>query len=157
MKAKLHGTSLNFLSFLRFCRFFLFFGFIIRSLEAATVRRMVFPYDPNRRIDTDGRISPADKADEHNQGEVLCRVAAEEMEGAAGKENRRQGIDTAVDTLGNTVMSQFFIGIGPTVSPRVFTDAVKDDDGFVHRITDDRQDSRQEGGVDFQMEEGENT
>ena len=131
-----------FLSFLRFRSFFVFFRFIVRRFQAAPVRRMILPYDPDRRIDTDGRVSPADKADEHDQGEVLCRFAAEEMEGAAGKENRRQGVDTAVDTLRNTVMRQFFIRGGPPVSPRVFTDAVKDDDGFVHGIANDGQDGR---------------
>lgn len=77
------------------------------------------------------------------------------MEGPAGKEYRRQRVDAAVDTLGNAVVSQLFIRIRAAVGPRVFADAVENDDGFVHGIADDRQDSRQEGGVDFQLEEGE--
>ena len=60
-----------------------------------------------------------------------------------------------MDTLSNAVVGQFFIGIGPTVSPRVFTDSVEDDDGFVHGIADDGQNSRQEGRIDFQMEKRE--
>ena len=40
------------------------------------------------------------------------------------------------------------------MSPRIFTDAVEDDDGFVHGIADNRQDGCQERRIDFQMEEG---
>ena len=62
-----------------------------------------------------------------------------------------------MDTLGDAVVSQFFIGVGPAVSPRVFTDAVEDDDGFVHGIADDGQDGRQERRIDFQVEKREET
>ena len=54
--------------------------------------------------------------------------------------------------LGDTVMGQFFIRVRPAVGPRVFTDAVEDDDGFVHGVADDGQDGRQEGSINFQME-----
>ena len=57
--------------------------------------------------------------------------------------------------LGDTVMGQFFIRVRPAVGPRVFTDAVEDDDGFVHGVADDGQDGRQEGRIDFQMKERE--
>ena len=77
------------------------------------------------------------------------------MEGTAGKEYRRQGINTAVDTLGDAVISQFFVCIGAAVSPRVFTDTVEDDDRFIHGVPDDGQDSCQESRIDFQMEKGE--
>ena len=43
------------------------------------MRGMVLPYDPQGRVDADGRISPADEADEHDQGKVLRRIAAEEV------------------------------------------------------------------------------
>ena len=119
------------------------------------MRGMVLPYDPQGRVDADGRISPADEADEHDQGEVLRRIAAKEVQGTAGEEYCRQGIDTAMDTLGDTVMGQFFIRVRPAVGPRVFTDAVEDDDGFVHGVADDGQDGRQEGRIDFQMKERE--
>lgn len=125
------------------------------TLRAVLLCRIVFPYDPQGRVYADGRVSAADEADEHDQGEVLRRFAAEEMEGPAGEEYRRQRVDAAVDTLGNAVVSQLFIRIRAAVGPRVFADAVENDDGFVHGIADDRQDSRQEGGVDFQLEEGE--
>ena len=52
-------------------------------------------------------------------------------------------------------MGQFFIRVRPAVGPRVFTDAVEDDDGFVHGVADDGQDGRQEGRIDFQMKERE--
>lgn len=125
------------------------------TLRTVLLCRIIFPYDPQGRIYADGRVGAADEADEHDQGEILRRFAAEEMEGTAGKEYRRQRVDAAVDTLGNAVVSQFFIRIRAAVGPRVFADAVENDDGFVHGIADDRQDSRQEGGVDFQLEEGE--
>lgn len=133
--------------------YFLFF-FMNNTLRTVLFRRIVFPYDPQGRVYADGRVGAADEADEHDQGEILRRFAAEEMEGPAGEEHRRQRVDTAVDTLGNAVVSQLFIRIRAAVGPRVFTDAVEDDDGFVHGIADNRQDSRQEGGVDFQLEEG---
>ena len=134
--------------------YFLFF-FMNNTLRTVLLRRIVFPYDPQGRVYADGRVGAADEADEHDQGEILRRFAAEEMEGTAGKEYRRQRVDTAVDALGNAVVSQLFIRIRAAVGPRVFADAVEDDDGFVHGVADDRQDSRQEGGVDFQLEEGE--
>ena len=77
------------------------------------------------------------------------------MESTAGKEYRRQSVDTAVDTLGYAVIGQLFIRVGTAVSPRIFTDTVENDDRFVHGIADDGQDSGQEGRIDFQMEEGE--
>ena len=125
------------------------------ALRSMFFCRIIFPYDPQGRIYADGRVGAADEADEHDQGEVLRRFAAEEMEGPAGEEYRRQRVDAAVDALGNAVVSQLFIRIRAAVGPRVFADAVEDDDGFVHGVADDRQDSRQEGGVDFQLEEGE--
>ena len=134
--------------------YFLFF-FMNNTLRAVLLCRIVFPYDPQGRVYADGRVGAADEADEHDQGEVLRRFAAEEMEGPAGEEYRRQRVDAAVDTLGNAIVSQLFIRIRAAVGPRVFADAVENDDGFVHGIADDRQDSRQEGGVDFQLEEGE--
>ena len=75
-----------------FC-FLVFYGF-----RAAAVC-MVFPYDPQRGVYADRGIGTADEANEHDERKVLCRFAAEEMEGAAGKEYGRQGINAAVNTL----------------------------------------------------------
>ena len=65
--------QLLFMLFFCFCRFG-FYGF-----RAAFMRGMVLPYDPQGRINADGRIGPADEADEHDQGKVLRRIAAEEV------------------------------------------------------------------------------
>ena len=125
------------------------------SLRAAAVARVVLPDNPQRCIDADRAVGPADEADEHDEGEILCRFSAEEMEGTTGKEYRRQSVDTAVDTLGYAIIGQLFIRVGTAVSPRIFTDTVEDDNRFVHGIADDGQDSGQEGRINFQMEEGE--
>ena len=73
------------------------------------------------------------------------------MKGAAGKENGCQRIDTTMDALGNTIGCELFIRIGPPMGARVFADTVKDDDGFVHGITDDSQDGCQKCRINFQM------
>ena len=75
------------------------------SFWSAAVARMIFPDDPQRCIDANRAVGPADKANEHDQGKIFRRFPAEEMEGTTGKEYRRQGINTAVDTLGDAVIS----------------------------------------------------
>lgn len=135
----------------RFCiRVFFYFFFSFRT--TAAVLAVVLPYNPEGRIDTNGAVGTTNEADEHDQGEVLRRVTTEEMKGATGKEYRRQRINTAVNTLGNTVVSQFFIRIGPPVGTRIFADTVEDNDSFVHGVADNGQDGRQEGSINFQME-----
>lgn len=62
-----------------------------------------FPDNPQGCIDADRAIGPGNKADKHDEREILRRFAAKEMKGAAGKENGCQRIDTTMDALGNTI------------------------------------------------------
>ena len=86
------------------------------ALRSMFFCRIIFPYDPQGRIYADGRVGAADEADEHDQGEILRRFAAEEMEGAAGEEYRRQRVDAAVDALGNAVVRRWVLVFSRTRS-----------------------------------------
>ena len=75
------------------------------TLRTVLLCRIIFPYDPQGRVYADRRICAADEADKHDQREILRRLTAEEMQGAAGKEYCCQRVDTAVDALRNAVVS----------------------------------------------------
>ena len=79
------------------------------------------------------------------------------MQGSAGQQYGCQRINTPVNTLSNTVLGQAFVRIRSPMRTNIFTNAVEDNDSFIHRVADDCQNSRQEGCVDFQSEEGKDT
>ncbi len=100
-----------------------------------------------------GGVGAGDKADEHDQSEVLRGVAAKEIEGRYAEEGGGQCVQGTANGLMNGVVRQFREAVCALVGVHGFADTVEDDDGFIHGVAQDRQDSRQEGGIHFQMEE----
>ena len=82
---KLYFYKLQTMFFLTTLLHRFFFRFVMAdSLRAAAVARVVLPDNPQRCIDADRAVGPTDEADEHDEGEILCRFPAEEMESTAG-------------------------------------------------------------------------
>ena len=117
--------------------------------------KVFMPGHPDAGCHADGGIGAGDEADEHDQGEVLCGVPAEEVKGCHAEEGGGQGIEGAADGLVNGVVRQGSKAVGPSVGVKVFTDSVENNHRFVHGVAKNGEDGRQEGGVHFQMEEGE--
>ena len=118
-------------------------------------RGMFVPGHPDRGSNADRGIRPGNEADEHDQSKVLCGVPTEEVKGRYAEKGGGQGVERATNGLMNRVISQFRKAIGPAMGMDSFTDTVKNNDRFIHRVAQYRQDGCQERSVYFQMEEGE--
>ena len=66
---------------------------------------MFVPGDPEAGGYADGGISAGNKADQHDKGKVLRRIAAEEVQGGHAEEGSHQGIHGAADGLVNGIIS----------------------------------------------------
>ena len=113
------------------------------------------PGHPDAGCHADGGIGTGDESDEHDQGKVLCGVPTEEVKGCHAEQGGGQGVQGPADGLVNGVVCQGSKAVCPPVGVKVFTDSVENNDRFVHGVAQNRQDGGQEGGVHFQMEEGE--
>ena len=128
---------------------------VFRAYAVMFLAVIIAPYHPQRSRDAQRRVRAADEAHQHDQCEVFRGFAAEEVQRADREQNRRQCIETARNTLLNTVVRERFIRIRFAMRAQVFADAVENNDRFVHRVADDRQNRRQERRVNFQMEQCE--
>ena len=112
--------------------------------------------NPQRAGDEDGRIAAAAKADKQGEGEILRRVAAEEVEGKRREHDREDRVERTCQRLENRRVNQR-IDVATTAEVQfvVLTDAVEDNDGIVDRVTNDRQESRNERRVNLTLRKGE--
>ena len=120
------------------------------SIPASAV---LMPCHPQGSRYTDRRISAADKTDQHDQSKILRCVSAKEIQRSRSKQNRCQCVQTPMDALLNGIISQYFISIGLFMSPQILADPVKNDDGLIHRISQNSQYGCQERSIHLQMEE----
>lgn len=112
--------------------------------------------NPERAGDEDGRIAATTEADEQGEGEVLRRVAAEEVERKGREHDREDRVQRARQRLENRrVDERIDVAATTEVQLEVLTDAVKDDDGIVDRVTDDRQERCDEGRIDLALRKRE--
>ncbi len=114
------------------------------------------PFHPKGAGYADGGVGAADETDHHDERKIFRRVAAEEIEGGDGKHRRRQCIAGAANRLMNRIIRQDFVTVRFLMRMQIFTNAVENNDGFVHRIPQDRQNRSKETAVNFQSEKGEN-
>ena len=85
---------------------------------------IVAPYHPQRGRDAQRRIRAADETHQHDKREVFRGLAAEEIQRADREQNRRQCVETARNTLLNTVIRERFVRIRFAMRAQVFADAV---------------------------------
>ena len=105
----------------------------------------------DRGTDHDGSVSTDDDTDAEGDGKTPDGLTAPDRDG----DHREEGRDGGVDRTGKGrvesgvgVLLEVCIGVqGP-----VFTDTVEDNDVIVDCVTDDGQDSRDEGLVDVEVE-----
>ena len=108
--------------------------------------------DPEWAGDEDGRIAADGEADEQGKREVLRRVAAEEIESSRREEDGEDRVERARQRLVDTAVDELVdVAAAAEVQLEVLADAVEDDDGIVDRVTDDRQERRDERGVDLAL------
>ena len=138
-------------------RFYMFLRFLRCSSHISSAMDMFVPGDPEAGGYADGGISAGNKADQHDKGKVLRRIAAEEVQGGHAEEGSHQGIHGAADGLVNGIISQGGIAVHSPVGMKVFADSVKDNDRFVHGVAQNGQDGCQERRIHFEMEEGKGT
>ena len=101
--------------------------------------KVFMPGDPDAGGHADGGIGAGDEADEHDQGEVLCSIPAEEVKGSYAEEGGGQCIEGTADGLVNGVIGQSGKAVGPSVGMKVFTDTVENNDRRIDRISKDCQ------------------
>lgn len=112
--------------------------------------------NPQRAGNEDGRIAAAAKADEQGKGEVLRRVAAEEVECKRREHDREDRVQRTRQRLENRrVDKRIDVAATAEVQLEIFTDAVEDDDGIVDRVTDDRQERCDKGRIDLTLRKRE--
>ena len=112
--------------------------------------------NPQRAGDEDGRIAAAAKADEQREGEVLRRVAAEEVERKRREHDREDRVQRTRQRLENRrVDKRIDIAATAEVQLEILADAVEDDDGIVDRVTDNRQERRDKGRIDLTLRKRE--
>ena len=106
---------------------------------------------PDGARQQNGSVGAAAAAHQHGKGEIMNRLAAEQEDCHDSKQSgdRRvngtgqRGLDTVVDHIRH--------GFSATVHFQVFTDAVKDNDGAVDRVTNYRQQRCYECGINLQL------
>ena len=104
--------------------------------------------NPQRAGDEDGRIAAAAKADEQGEGEVLRRVAAEEVEGKRREHNREDRVKRTRQRLENRRVNQRIdIAATAEVQLQVLSNTVEYYDGIIDGITYHSKDSCHKGAV----------
>ena len=118
-------------------------------------RLLVLQEQPYGARQQDGGISAAATAYQHGEGEIMDGLPAEEEDGHNGKQRsdcringpRQGGLDAVVDHVRHRLAA--------AVHLQVLTDAVKNNDSAVDRVTYNRQQRGHKGGVDLQLQQGE--
>ena len=108
----------------------------------------LLPEEDDRAGQVDRRVDAFDRPDEHDEGEVVDDLAAEEKEGQEGQEDRARGDDRPAQRLVEAEVHDLFERF-LAVDLGVLADPVEDDDRVVDREADDGQDAGDDGQVDL--------
>ena len=105
--------------------------------------RTIAQLNPKLACNEDGRVAAARKADEKRERKVLRRLSAEPIERECREQNREHRIERACQRLiDGGVDKLVHIPAAAEMQFQILTDAVKDDDGIVDRIPDNREQRR---------------
>ena len=101
-----------------------------------------------------GRVRTDADTDEQSKGEVMDDAASEEEQTQDDQQCGQRGHDCSAQSLvdagvDNISEAQFLVDLGA----EVFTNPVEDDDGVVERVTDNGQQRRNDGQIEFFVQE----